>query len=176
LRVILQISDSDKDIIRQQIGREPQGIVKIAARAKNTVPLVLQMRSIVDGKPFPTLYWLCSKDLSKAIGSIETTGWVKDIEQRIATDESLKEQFFANQQQYVNKRRQEMTAQDSALIEQRGFNEMFERYGIGGISQWDKVRCLHMQYAHHLVDTNVIGEILDKEFELYKMLENKELR
>ena len=134
------------------------------------------MRSIVDGKPFPTLYWLCCRDLSKAIGSIETQGWVKEIEQKIATDEQLKSQYLLNQQQYVDRRRQQMTPEDQAIIERRGFSDMFERYGIGGISQWDKVRCLHMQYAHHLVDGNIIGELLDEQFELYKMLDRADLR
>ncbi|EPJ48588.1 MAG: hypothetical protein OFPI_28730 [Osedax symbiont Rs2] len=172
----MQITETDKDIIRQQIGREPQGIVAIAARANNAVPVVLQMRSIVDGKPFPTLYWLCSKDLSKAIGSIETQGWVKEIEQQIACDEQLRCQYLANQQQYVDKRLQQMKAEDRVIIERRGFSEMFQRYGIGGISQWDKVRCLHMQYAHHLVDGNIIGELLDQQFELHKLLDKTDLR
>jgi len=172
----LQITETDKDIIRQQIGREPQGIVAIAARAENKVPVVLQMRSIVDGKPFPTLYWLCSKDLSKAIGSIETQGWVKEVEQKIATDEQLRSQYLVNQQQYVDKRLQQMTVEDRAIIEQRGFSDMFQRYGIGGISQWDKVRCLHMQYAHHLVDGNIIGELLDQQFELHKLLVKTDFR
>ncbi|EPJ47423.1 MAG: hypothetical protein OFPII_13100 [Osedax symbiont Rs1] len=172
----MNISQADQDIIRAQIGREPQGIVAIAARGDNGVPVVLQMRSIVDGKPFPTLYWLCSKDLSKALGSIETLGWVKEIEQRLAVDEPLQAAYFANQQQYVARRQQAMSAEDLATIEQRGFTEMFCRYGIGGISQWDKVRCLHMQYAHHLAAENVIGKLLDEEFELYKLLENKDLK
>lgn len=171
----MEISQTDIDIIRAQIGREPQGIIKVAARAANNVPLVLQMRSIVDGKPFPTLYWLCSKDLHKAIGTIETQGWVKQIEQRISEDEVLRDKFFANHQQYVDKRRREMLAQDVTTIEQRGFSELFERYGIGGISYWDKVRCLHMQYAHHLVDGNVVGELLDSEFALNEMLTNKNI-
>jgi hypothetical protein len=172
----VNISVTDQTVIREQIGREPQGISAIAARAKNGVPVVLQMRSMVSAKPFPTLYWLCSKDLSKAIGSIETQGWVKTIEQRIEDDEILRNRFLGNQQQYVAKRLQEMTEEDQKTIEQRGFKEMFKRYGIGGISQWNKVRCLHMQYAHHLVDGNAVGEILDQEFELYKLLDKDNLK
>lgn len=171
----MEISQTDIEIIRAQIGREPQGIVKIAARAANGVPVVLQMRSIVDNKPFPTLYWLCSKDLHKAIGTIETQGWVKQVEQRIQEDEKLRELFYANHQQYVKKRHEQMQSEDQAIIAERGFSELFERYGIGGISQWDKVRCLHMQYAHHLVDGNVIGQLLDEEFELDKLLADKNI-
>ena len=171
----MQISEIDINIIRRQIGREPQGIVKIAARANNQVPVVLQMRSIVDEKPFPTLYWLCSRDLHKAIATIETQGWVKYIEQKISEDEALKAQFFVNHQQYVQQRQREMLAEDRDFIERRGFSELFERYGIGGISQWDKVRCLHMQYGPHLVDGNVIGALLDAEFGLDQLLADKNI-
>lgn len=173
---MVHISPSDTDIIRAQIGREPQGIVRIAARAANGIPLVLQMRSMVAGKPFPTLYWLSCKDLSRAIGTLETTGLVKELEQRIAADEVLREKFFVNHQQYVAKRDLQMTAADTLAIKERGFSEMFEKYGIGGISQWDKVRCLHMQYAHHLVDGNVIGELMDTEFKLHLLLENQHIK
>lgn len=172
----MQISTEDLTIIGQQIGREPQGIVNIAARAKNGVPLVLQMRSVVDNKPFPTLYWLCGKDLGKAIGTIETSGWVKSIEQRLQDEEELREAFLANQLAYAQKRKREMLPEDAAKLEQFGLTETFAKYGIGGILQWDKVRCLHMQYAQHLVDGNVIGQLLDEEFELNKLLEQPQLK
>lgn len=168
----MDISTADLDIIRQQIGREPQGIVKVAARADNGVPAVLQMRSVVDNKPFPTLYWLCSKDLLKAIGTIETQGWVKELEERISTDESLKASFLADQQAYVDRRTEQMLEQDAQTISRFGLTDTFAKYGIGGILQWDKIRCLHMQYAHHLVDGNAIGAILDQQFELNKLLSN----
>jgi hypothetical protein len=60
-----------------------------------------------------------------------------------------------------------MRPEDRARIEEKGLAELYTRYGIGGIAQWDKVRCLHMQYAHWLAEgDNVIGERLEQEFEL----------
>lgn len=171
----MNITEQDKEIIRQQIGREPQGIVTVAYRAENGVPLVLQMRSIVDGKLFPTMYWLSSKTLSKAIGAIETKGWVKDVEQRLSTDEALRTKYLENQQQYIEKRAEQMLPEDLQFIKDNNFEEVFQRYGIGGIAQWDKVRCLHMQYAHHLVDGNIIGELLDEEFALNLLLQRKDI-
>ena len=49
--------------IESQLGRTPRGLVDIAYATDQGVPVVLQMRSLVDDQPFPTLYWLCSKDL-----------------------------------------------------------------------------------------------------------------
>ncbi|WP_339673087.1 DUF501 domain-containing protein [Dasania marina] len=165
----MTLSPQQLTLIQQQLGRPPRGIVSIAAESASGIPLVLQMRSLVDNQPFPTLYWLSSKTLSKAIGSIETLGWVKSIEQRLQDDDALREQFLQNQRGYVASRWQKMDSNDKALIEQLGFSPLFEQYGIGGITQWDKVRCLHMQYAHHLAESNVIGALMDEEFQLNEL-------
>ena len=165
----MTLSQNQLSVIQQQLGRTPRGIVNIAAESANGIPLVLQMRSLVDDQPFPTLYWLSSKTLAKAIGTIETQGWVKTIEQRLQDDEVLREQFLQNQRDYVNSRWQKMDNEDKARIEQLGFSPLYEQYGIGGITQWDKVRCLHMQYAHHLAEYNVIGALMDEEFQLNEL-------
>jgi uncharacterized protein len=81
------------DMIKRQIGREPRGLVGIAHQTSDGIPTVLQIRSLVDNRPFPTLFWLCSKDLYRAIAEIETSGWVKQIEQEIQQDETLREAF-----------------------------------------------------------------------------------
>lgn len=154
-------------LIEQQIGRPPRGIEAVACATADGVPLVLQMRSLVDERPFPTLYWLSCRDLCRAIGRIEDEGWVKQIEQELAEDTALRETYLAQQQRYVARRWQLMREEDRQRIEQLGFSPLFERYGIGGIAQWDKVRCLHMQYAHWLAEgDNVIGERLEQTFAL----------
>jgi len=157
-------------LIERQIGRPPRGIEAIACQTEAGIPLVLQMRSLLGDTPFPTLYWLSSKDLDVAISRIEASGWVKQIEQELQQDEALREAFYAQQQRYVERRQALMRAEDRARIEEKGLAEVFARYGIGGIAQWDKVRCLHMQYAHWLADgDNVIGERLEQEFELSRI-------
>lgn len=162
----MSVNEQQIALIAEQIGREPIGLVDIAVATADGVPLVLQMRSLVDDVPFPTLYWLSSKELCKAIGQIEGKGWVKEIEARLASDEELRMAYLENQKSYIAKRWELMLPEDKARIEELGFTEMFERYGIGGISRWDKVRCLHMQYAHHLAQGNVIGALMDDEFGL----------
>lgn len=163
------LSEEQRAKVAEQIGREPKGLIRVVKETDQGIPLVVQMRSLVDDVPFPTLYWLTSKTLCKAIGTIETQGWVKYVEQRIQDDDELRSAFLQNQQDYVAKRWELMRSEDKSRIEELGFTEMFEKYGIGGISQWDKVRCLHMQYAHHLADGNVIGALMDQEFGLDKL-------
>lgn len=162
----MTISPQTLDIIRQQLGREPRGMMAVAAESADGVPLVLQMRSVVDGKPFPTLYWLCSSTLHKAIARLETAGVVKALEQWLQQDAAFQEAYRLNQQDYVERRLQLMLEEDAAYLRQRGLWESFNRQGIGGIARWDRVRCLHMQYAHHLVEGNVIGAWLDQHYQL----------
>lgn len=156
-------------MIEQQLGRYPRGLVGIAHQTADGVPVVLQMRSLVDDQPFPTLYWLCSRDLHRALARIEDQGWVKAIEAELAENEDLHKAYQQDQRAYVEARWQAMDPADRARIDELGFLELFNRYGIGGIANWDKVRCLHMQYAQHLVMGNVIGRRLDAEFELAEL-------
>lgn len=161
-----QLTEQQLTTIEQQIGRAPVGIVRIAAQSPNGVPLALQMRSVVDNKPFPTLYWLSSKTLSKAIGTIETQGWVKSLEERLRDDQPFREAYLECQRSYVQARTDAMLPEDREFLRSKGLDDVFAGYGIGGIANWQQVRCLHMQYAHHLADYNVIGEWLDAEFGL----------
>ena len=78
--------DAKLGVIQQQLGRSPRGLKGIAASSPNSVPLVLKMRPLVDDKPFPTLYWLSSRDLHKAISQIEMIGTVKLLEQCLQDD------------------------------------------------------------------------------------------
>lgn len=149
--------------VAEQIGRAPRGLVAVPVMAADGQPVVVQMRALVEDRPFPTLYWLTCPRLCKQIGQLETQGWVKQLEARLGQDAKLRQAYLADQARYVATRWQLMTVQDRARIAQLGFTEMFERYGIGGIAQWDKIRCLHMQYAHHLAQYNVIGTLLEQE-------------
>lgn len=169
----MTLSSSQLELITRQLGREPRGLAAIAWQSDNGIPAVLQMRSLVDDQPFPTLYWLSSRDIYQAIAEIETAGWVKLIEQEISTDEALKQAHWQDQERYVARRWALMRDEDKQRIETLGFTDLFHSYGIGGIRHWDKVRCLHMQYAYHLAMTaeggTTIGRRLDAEFALNEL-------
>ena len=165
----MAITDAQRDIIRQQIGREPHGLRDIAYATDKGVPVVLTMAPVVDGKPFPTLYWLCSKDLHKAINQLETRGLVKELEQRLKDDEDFMAAYQDNQQAYVAARWANCSAQDKQLLKDKNFSDLFDSYGIGGLRDWQQIRCLHMHYAHHLCGDNVIGQWLDEHYQLNQL-------
>ena len=166
----MSINQHQRHIIGRQIGREPHGIRAIAYATNTGLPVVLRVAPIVDGKPFPTLYWLCSKDLHKAINQLETTGLVKQLEQRLQDDSDFMAAYQKNQQAYVAARWASCTEHEKQQLQTLGFSDLFDTYGIGGLRDWQQIRCLHMHYAHHLCDQNVIGHWLDREYQLKQLV------
>lgn len=150
--------------IASQLGRAPRGIQAVTATDGEGTPLVLRMESIVDDKPFPTLYWLCSERLKVELSRIEASGVIKQLEARLQDDPAFLAAYRRSHEDYVARRWQHMRPEHQALAESRGYTTLFRERGIGGIANWQQVRCLHTQYAHHLCGDNVIGQWLDTEY------------
>ena len=150
--------------IEAQIGRAPKAMQAVSATDSQGTPLVVRMYSIVDKKPFPTLYWMTSELLKKEISHIEASGVIKQLEERLKDDEEFLKAYHASHQDYVDQRLRYLSDEDKAFAEQAGFIEILQQKGIGGIANWNTVRCLHTQYAHHLAGFNIVGQWMDEEF------------
>ncbi len=151
-------------IIADQLGRSPRGIQALGATDGEGTPLVLRMDPVVDGKPFPTLFWLCSERLKVVLSRLEAQGLIKGLEARLQQDPAFLAAYHASHEDYVAKRWQYMTPLQRSEVERLGYTNILRERGIGGIANWDQVRCLHTQYAHHLCGHNVIGQWLDEEY------------
>ncbi|UYG08109.1 DUF501 domain-containing protein [Halomonas sp. M4R1S46] len=151
-------------LIAEQLGRAPRGIETLAATDGAGTPLVLRMAPIVDGKPFPTLYWLSSETLKVELSRIEAAGVIKALETRLRDDPEFLAAYHRSHADYVDARWRHMSAAQRAEVERLGYADVLRERGIGGIANWDQVRCLHTQYAHHLCGDNVIGRWLDAEY------------
>ncbi|WP_075881632.1 DUF501 domain-containing protein [Vreelandella massiliensis] len=161
---------SELAIIAQQLGRAPRGIEAIAATDGEGTPLALRMAPIVDGKPFPTLYWLCSERLKVEISHLEAAGVIKALEQRLKEDADFLAAYHQSHRDYVEARWQYMSAAQKADVIQRGYEGVLTERGVGGITNWDQVRCLHTQYAHHLGQHNAIGQWMDEVHQIDRCL------
>ncbi|PMR76265.1 DUF501 domain-containing protein [Billgrantia endophytica] len=153
-------------IIAEQLGRPPRGIEAMAAVDGKGTPLVLRMAPIVDGKPFPTLYWLCSGRLKVEISRIEASGVIKQLEIRLRQDADFLAAYHASHRDYVEARWRCMNDTQRDEVLRLGYESLLRSRGIGGIGNWDQVRCLHTQYAHHLCGNNVIGQWMDEEYDV----------
>ena len=106
-----------------------------------------------DGTPFPTFYYATCPRLTAAISTLETTGLMADMNNRIAIDPELSGKYFAAHEDYLAAR--------AAVA-----NDVPEVEGISAGGMPDRVKCLHSLIAHSLAagpDVNPLGdEALDK--------------
>ncbi|HEY7824035.1 MAG TPA: DUF501 domain-containing protein [Acidimicrobiia bacterium] len=123
--------DADLAAIAWQLGREPRGVVGIAARCPCGDPCVVTTAPrLDDGTPFPTTYYVTCPRLASAIGSLEGGGRMRDMEHRLALDDGLREQYRAAHERYLTER--------SAL------GEVLEIEGISAGGMPERVKCLHV--------------------------------
>ncbi|WP_110647906.1 DUF501 domain-containing protein [Salinicola peritrichatus] len=157
-------TEAQLSVISEQLGRQPRGLEAVAATDSHGRPLVLRMAPIVDDAPFPTLYWLSCERLKVVLSRLEASGVIKQLEARLQTDPEWLASYHASHADYVRQRWEFMSDEQRETVERRGFSRLMRERGVGGIANWDQVRCLHTQYAHHLCGDNAIGRWLDAEY------------
>lgn len=151
---------NDRIVVGQQIGRTPRGQFVVFVRCSYGYPQVIRVHPLVQGKPFPTLYWLTCPFLSHEIAQLEAAGWVKQLEARMIRESELWTAMQAAHQRYCRQRDRLMSPQEKATLEANGMIAGLSRRGIGGLSDWDRLKCLHLHVAHELADKNAIGGIV----------------
>ena len=149
----MTIDAADLDVLAEQLGRVPRGVVRVAARCVCGRPtVVVTAPRLDDGTPFPTLYYLTSPPATAAISALEATGIMKAMTARIAEDDELRAAHRAAHQAYLADR------------EELGHVEEIEGISAGGMP--DRVKCLHVLAGQALAmgrGVNPLGdEVLDR--------------
>ena len=124
-------------------------------------PMVIRVASLVDDKPFPTLFWLLDPDLCYRIDGAEATGLIARLQQRIDEDPQLQAAMRADHQAHIDLRQEHMSPAVRQRLAELGYEAVFVTKGIGGIADFSRIRCLHTWYAAHLVVPNTVGALLD---------------
>ena len=131
------IEESDLEAIAHQLGREPRDIVEVAHRCPCGQPdVVMTAPRLSDGTPFPTLYYLTCPRAASAVGRLEGSGVMRDMEARLASDPELRASYVRAHEDYLAAR--------SAL------GEVPEIAGVSAGGMPDRVKCLHVLLAHSL--------------------------
>ena len=154
------VSLADERIITSQIGRDARGVIGIPRRCVYGYPQVATVYPLLDGKPFPTLYWLTCPLLHREIAALEADGMIGQIEQEIAASPELSEQVTRAHRSYIEERRHLLPRQDLAYLEENGMLPALMERGIGGIADFTRIKCLHLHVAHALVAQNPVGKIV----------------
>lgn len=160
-------------MIKQQIGREPRGVLEVKTTCRWGFPQVIVNRPVSalhsDVEIFPTLYWLTCPYLCREIAAMESEGVIAQFEQRIAEDGGFAAAVAENHATYA-KERLALIPKDVQRRLQQEYPERFQvlaQSGVGGIRSPEGVKCLHTHAADYLArGTNVIGaetlEMLNK--------------
>ncbi len=149
------------DYIAQLLGREPRGLAAIAAWNAGK-PAVIRVASVVDGKPFPTLFWLIDPDLSLRLDRLEAGGAIARLQARIDASVELQAAMAEDHHRHKALRAQFLTESQRQFLEASGMMSALDGRGIGGIADEYRIRCLHTWYAAHLVTANTIGKLTDE--------------
>lgn len=160
------VSQQDLKILKEQLGRPARGVRAIERYCPAGHPQVIRVYPLAGGKPFPTLFWLSCPSLVQQISHLEYQGWIERIERYILEDPKFRARYHQDHRAYIEERWKELTERDRHWIKEQGLESVFLRRGIGGLKDWDKVKCLHMHYAHHRVRENVIGQWLEEHCEI----------
>lgn len=129
------VTDADREAFTAQLGRPPRGILAVAYRCTHQVPAVVQTAPrLEDGTPFPTMYYLCCKELNAAVSRMESAGLMRDMTERLTTDADLAAHY--------------RSAHESYLATRNALGELGIAVTAGGMP--DRVKCLHVLVAHSL--------------------------
>lgn len=132
-----QLSDADRATITAQLGRPPRGVHSIAYRCPCGKPAVTEtLPRLPDGTPFPTTFYLTCPKAAGAIGTLEASGLMREMTQRLADDPQLADRY--------------RRAHESYLAHRAGLGEVPEIDGVSAGGMPDRVKCLHVHLAHSL--------------------------
>jgi hypothetical protein len=137
------ISDHDRALVTAELGRAPRAVRAVAHRCPCGNPDVVETAPrLPDGSPFPTLYYLTCPRAASAIGTLEASGLMTEMTERIAADPDLAERYQAAHDAYLA-RRDEVATED-------GMGPVAEIAGISAGGMPTRVKCLHVLVGHAL--------------------------
>lgn len=131
-------TEEDLEVIEKQLGRTPRDVHAIAYRCPCGMPAVVETPPrLSNGEPFPTFYYATCPRLTAAISTLETTGMMGEMNDRLETDPELSGAYAAAHDDYIAAR----------SVLQMDVPEV-ENVSAGGMP--NRVKCLHSLIAHSL--------------------------
>lgn len=149
------------DQVAQLLGRQPRGLEEVAVAAAGGEPVVIRVSSLVDDKPFPTLFWLVDPVLCYRIDQLEASGLIMAFQHRIDADAELQQAMREDHRAHIALREKLMLPTVRLRLQELGFSGALAGRGIGGIANFTRIRCLHTWYGAHMVVPNTVGGMLD---------------
>lgn len=149
----MSIDARDEAAIAAQLGRPPRSIHDVGHRCPCGNPDVVTTEPrLADGTPFPTTFYLTCPRAASRIGTLEASGLMKQMSERLATDPDLARRYAA--------------AHTAYLAARQAIDEVPEIDGVSAGGMPDRVKCLHVLAGQSLAQgagVNPLGdEVLDR--------------
>jgi uncharacterized protein len=139
---VTAVPDADVAAVALQLGRPPRGLLAVAHRCPCGLPDVVQTAPrLLDGTPFPTLYYLTCPRAVAAVSRLEAEGLMREMTRRLAAEPALRQAYLAAHRDYLARR------QDAARA--AGVEPLPAGTPTAG-GMPDRVKCLHALVAHEL--------------------------
>ena len=147
-----EVTPHDAAAIEAQLGRPPRSIHAIGHRCPCGNPdVVATQPRLEDGTPFPTTFYLTCPRAASLIGTLEASGLMKEMSQRLEEDAELAEGYRRAHEAYLGFR--------------ESIGEVPEIHGVSAGGMPTRVKCLHVLAGQALAQgrgVNPLGdEVLD---------------
>jgi len=146
-------TEVDLNCIGRQLQRQPRDVHAISYRCPCGKPAVVETPPrLSDGTPFPTFYYATCPKLTSAISTLENSGLMAEMSERIQNDPNLAGTYAAAHEDYLAAR--EAVAKELNI-------EASELEGISAGGMPERVKCLHALVAHSLSagpEVNPLGD------------------
>nr|WP_029291834.1 DUF501 domain-containing protein [Cellulomonas sp. HZM] len=144
------VTERDLEVLAEQLGRVPRGVVGVAARCVCGRPLVVRTAPrLDDGTPFPTTYYLTCPPAVAAVSTLEASGLMKELTARLAEDDELAAGY--------------QRAHEAYLADREELGHVEEIAGISAGGMPTRVKCLHVVVGHSLAagpGVNPVGDLV----------------
>jgi hypothetical protein len=142
------LSAADEAAVAAQLGRPPRDIVGVAHRCPCDLPdVVATSPRLSDGTPFPTFYYLTCPRATSLIGTLEASGLMREMSERLAGDPRLAAAYEVAHRGY--------------LADRGAYGHVDEIGDVSAGGMPTRVKCLHVLAAHALAagaDVNPLGD------------------
>ena len=147
------VSSGDLAVVEAQLGRRPRGTRAVAHRCPCSLPDVVATEPrLPDGTPFPTTYYLTCPRATSAIGTLEGSGLMREMESRLGDDADLAAAY--------------RRAHEAYLADRARLGDVPEVAGLSAGGMPDRVKCLHVLAAHALAAGPGVNPLGDEVLEL----------
>ena len=143
---------SDVDVVSRQLGRPARGVLAVAHRCPCGLPdVVTTAPRLDDGTPFPTTYYLTCPRATAAVSTLEASGTMREMTERLGADPDLADRYRAAHEDYLERR--------------RGLGSVPEIEGVSAGGMPTRVKCLHVLVAHALAAGPGVNPLGDEALE-----------